>query len=233
MRNGKLWHDRRMLPVAATGVGVVVMAVASAKAAHSGNSLGVYTRDIRTVAAEHHGKTSYDVGSVSQFGIMMWAAAAALAFLIAYLNPDRRRWLILFGAFMSFLGADDSLTLHESHVHGIPQDAYYVVYAAFGLSLLYGLVKRRSVDALAVTFVVGGALLALSILMDLLTNAHYLVEDGSKLLGILIWSTVPLLALPRRRPHPTPAAVDNASTSASASASSTANASSASAVPIR
>ena len=45
-------------------------------------------------------------------------------------------------------------------------------------------------------FVLGLLLLGLSVVIDQTTHGHYLWEDAPKLLGALVWLTVPLLELP-------------------------------------
>jgi hypothetical protein len=74
-----------------------------------------------------------------------------------------------------------------------------------GLVLLRG-VLTRPFDGRTVPFLVGGALLALSVLVDQLAPGRFFVfaEDGAKLLGALVWLTLPPLSLPAslRQPRP-------------------------------
>jgi len=63
------------------------------------------------------------------------------------------------------------------------------------LYLLAG-TRARPLDDGAVAFVLGGFLLALSLVIDEVFHDLYFAEDAAKLLGALVWLTVPPLCLP-------------------------------------
>jgi hypothetical protein len=182
----------RTLVTAALMVGAVVLGVTAQVAALTHESLSVFTRDI-TVGA---GVPPY-VGAISLLNGMVWAAAGALALFVACLEPVRRRWLLIFGALMLTFAADDSLRLHESvgPTLGVPELAFFAAYAGAGLYLLSG-TRARSFDDGTIAFVIGGFLLALSVVIDEIFHDLYFAEDAAKLLGALVWLTVPPLSLP-------------------------------------
>ena len=133
---------------------------------------------------------------------MLWASVASLAFLVAALWPPRRGWLLSFGALVCLLAADDALNLHEAGpAHGVPELDFSLVYAILGTSLALVLIGRArrtnwQIEPSTVAFFLGGFLLAVSIVIDQAFFAQYMAEDGPKLLGTLVWLTVPLLCLP-------------------------------------
>jgi len=126
---------------------------------------------------------------------MVWAAAGSLAVLVAYLEPLRRRWLLTFAVLLFLLAADDALMLHESGTSQvIPEVALFVPYAVTGLLLLRDLTRRKVEDS-TIAFLIGGVLLAASVILDQAVGRVYLLEDTPKLLGSLVWLTVPPLSL--------------------------------------
>ena len=102
---------------------------------------------------------------------------------------------MLFGAFLYLLAADDAFELHESGPHRfIPEPAFYAVYAAIAVFLLFGVSKRRGGES-TLAFLVGGALLAASAVIDQTVEHQYIWEDTAKLLGALLWLVVPIMML--------------------------------------
>ena len=68
------------------------------------------------------------------------------------------------------------------------------MYASIGLWLLVR-ATRELQSSNGLTFVVGGALLAAASVIDVATHRNYLLEDGAKLIGALVWLTVPLTSI--------------------------------------
>ena len=182
----------RTLVSAALVAGAVVLGVTAELAVLTHEPLSVFTRDI-TVGA---GVPPY-VGAISLLNGMVWAAAGALALLVAHLEPLRRRWLLVFAGLVLVFAADYSLRLHESvgPAVGVPEPAFFAVYAGAALYLLAG-TRARPRDEGTVAFVLGGFLLALSLVIDEVLHDLYFAEDAAKLLGALVWLTVPPLCLP-------------------------------------
>jgi hypothetical protein len=178
--------------------GCVIVATVIA-AAVTNHSAGGFTRDIRSLSEEAGARLPFYAGAISQLNIMVWASAGSLALLAAYMEPVRRQWFSLFGALLFLFAADDSLMLHESGPRRvIPELAFYAVYAVLALILLVGLSQWRF-DEGTFAFLLGGALLATSVIVDQTLAHQYIWEDAPKLLGALLWLVVPLLALIQQR----------------------------------
>ena len=192
---------RRLLP-AAIGLGLLLTVVTASAAVLTQSGFGDFSRDFRSLCLAASGvDLPFYTSAFSFLTFMAWAVAGSFAMLAAYLTPSRRRWLV--GSLLFLLAADDALTLHESGPHRVvPEWAFYAIYAAFGLYLLAGVV-RNGIDDVAVAFGVGIALLAVSAGIDEAFKGLYIVEDAPKLLGVLVWVTVPLLSL-QVRPTPGP-----------------------------
>lgn len=184
----------QLVITAAIGVGVFILLAAVAGAHATGESIGMFTRDTRTLAAEAGGALKFYAGAVSVLNGWVWASGAALAALAAWLVPARQQWLAVFALLLVALAADDSFMLHETvgPSQGVPDVAFYVVYAVAGGALLLRTLRRLR-DSASVAFLAGGAFLALSIVADIALTDQFLLEDGGKLVGGLLWLTVPVL----------------------------------------
>ncbi len=68
------------------------------------------------------------------------------------------------------------------------------MYAAIAVVLLFGVSKHRG-DESTLVFLVGGALLAVSVMIDQTVEHQYIWEDTAKLLGALLWLVVPIMML--------------------------------------
>lgn len=93
------------------------------------------------------------------------------------------------------LGADDALLLHDAvgPNNGVPQEVFLAVYAVVAILLTTSMLRDPH-RGVAVAFVLGAALLAVSAGFDQMFSGAHLVEDGAKLLGALVWLTLPMLA---------------------------------------
>ncbi|MEX5718032.1 hypothetical protein [Geodermatophilus maliterrae] len=163
--------------------------------------VAVFTRDGSSL-----GGLPWYSGSVSMLNTMVWAAVTALALLVAWLEPRDRLRLTVLGGFVLVLAADDALQLHESvgPENGVPQKVFLALYAVTAVLLLV-LFLRGGRRGPTIAFLSGGALLAVSIVFDQLVDRQILiVEDGTKLLGAIVWLTVPVLAVSRRARHDRP-----------------------------
>ncbi len=135
--------------------------------------------------------------AISVLNNMVWSGIALLSFFVAWRLPNERRRLVLFGGFVLVLAADDTLLLHDAvgPNNGVPQEAFLVVYAVTA-ALLSVVVMRGPDRGVLLAFVLGAALLAVSVVYDQLLADQHLIEDGAKLLGALVWLTVPVIACP-------------------------------------
>ncbi|MGH8978361.1 MAG: hypothetical protein ACRDV7_09835 [Acidimicrobiia bacterium] len=174
--------------------GLTVVALVLIAAAITDRSAGDFTRDVRTLCLEAGARLPFYAGWVSQLNIMVWSVAAALAGAVAYLEADRRLWMLTFATLLTILALDDALTLHEGGPHRvIPEPIFYVAYAVFAVLLLA--IANDGIDDHAVLFLIGGLCLAGSIAVDTVVEHRYLVEDSFKLVGALLWLAIPLLGL--------------------------------------
>jgi len=172
-------------------VGIIVLGMTQAVAYLTDEPMYMFTRDPTAIA----GVPRY-AGTISLLNNMAWAATAVLALFVAWLVRTERLRLGVFGALVLVLCADDSWLLHEfmGPEHGVPELACAGIYAVSAL-LLTGLMLRSPDRAVAFAFVLGGGLLATSLLVDqVLPGQMHLLEDGAKLLGTLVWLILPMIA---------------------------------------
>ena len=190
----------RVLVGSAVVAGLVVLGLADVVAHLSGLPVGAITRDAQST--QH---TSAAVGAVSLFNDMAWAVAGALSLFVAWASPVARAYMLVFGMLMFILAADDSLMLHENvgpKVVGVPELAFFALYALLAVWVLWLLVRSKAPRNVTFTYLLGGCFLAASVLADLTGRNWYLVEDGAKLLGTLVWITLPLMAYDGHRNPP-------------------------------
>jgi hypothetical protein len=153
--------------------------------------------DVQTIAQlREHCCSAYD-GAISTLGIMIWAATSALAFFCALLfsasraRPERN-FAIHVGALSAWLAIDDAYLLHEIVLPsvGIPQ---LLVLACIGFALIALLALHRSILAQAIWWLlaVSIVLFSISALVDIVfpgvRSTLLVVEDGSKLIGVVAW----------------------------------------------
>jgi hypothetical protein len=138
------------------------------------------------------------VGAVSNFGMVLWGACAGFCFLgYAMLRgaPDKRdlgRFLLFSGIITCALMLDDLLQFHEviyPKYIAIPQRVTYGLYLLAGLAYLVRF--RSAIGRTAYLLAVLAAVfLGISAGLDQLPTelpAHYLFEDGFKLMGMVSW----------------------------------------------
>jgi hypothetical protein len=193
-------NSKALIP-AALIIGILTLTAVLTAATAFGVPVGIITRDLITLCTEAGPKLPPFAGALSLFNLMVWASTASLAFLAAALLPGRRKWLLTFAALVCLLDADDALSLHEAATStGIPELGFYVIYAvlaaALSLTVIWRSTRDLRIEASTVAFFLGGLLLAASILIDQAFVGQHLAEDGPKLMGALVWLTVPLLCLP-------------------------------------
>jgi hypothetical protein len=136
------------------------------------------------------------VGLLSNWGIMLWSAAAAMCLFTAWLLRERNSasfaWLLASGLITALLAMDDMFMLHEDvfpNVFGIHEKVVYLIYLlAGGIYILYFLPEflKRKYLIFAAAFV----FLAISVLSDSIGRWFYVptaVEDSFKYAGIVLW----------------------------------------------
>jgi len=147
------------------------------------------------------------VGLLSNFGVLLWGAAAAVCLFAGWLmrnasdNRDSALFLTAAGLFSGILMLDDLYLIHEEVI----EDHLYIhqkyVFALYGLLLMGLLVRFRKLilnsDYLLLFF--GFVFLAISLAIDLWVTpedfvifgrlpGRHILEDGMKLLGIASWT---------------------------------------------
>jgi hypothetical protein len=155
-----------------------------------GEPVSSFTRDTIALA-----NVAWYTGSVSLITNMVWAAATALALFVGWAAPRARRQMLALGAFTLVLAVDDAMLIHDriGPGHGVPEKVFPAVYGVLALLLLWEML-RASTRPVALTFLLGCALLGVSVAFDVVFHdLSFLVEDGSKLLGAMVWTTVPVL----------------------------------------
>lgn len=180
---GHLW----ILAALATGIFILVLARIAAYAADQ--PMSVFTRDVQQTAG-----FQWYTGSVSALNLMVWAAVAALSLFVAWLIPAARHRQLALGGFALVLAADDALMFHETEAYGsgVAEWLFLALYAVVALLLSWWIVRDAGLEVV-VAFLSGAALLGLSVVVDQVITGSYVVEDGAKLLGSLVWLTVPLI----------------------------------------
>lgn len=156
------------------------------------------TRDVQAVA-----ELPFYTGGLSTLGLLLWSASAAMCFLAyAVLRAEKDSPLIrllgLGGAFTLLLLLDDAYMLHDRifPLLGLPGAILSGLYGVIvgGLALRYRTVWARTPYFLILLSLCG---MGTSVLVDGLVDARllgvngivYLAEDGSKLIGIVLWTS--------------------------------------------
>lgn len=140
------------------------------------------------------------LGFLSQVGILLWAAAAAVCFIVAIVlrarggarNEQAFFWSA--GWLTTLLGIDDAFMLHDVVLPdqlGVPESIVYALYAGAVLAFVAVFFRRLLASEYA-TIVIAFAFFALSILADVRELPGldpFLLEDGAKAIGIVAWVT--------------------------------------------
>ncbi len=175
------------LPAAAT------IAIVAALSLYAGVPVGFLTRDRAGLLGVHP-----VTGLLSNLGILVWSSCAFVALFSAIVLRKRdlevvSRFLLSAGVLTLVLLFDDFFLFHEylaRNYLGIREEVVYAFYAlatSSHLILFRRLISRTEYHLLGAAF----AFFAISIAVDMDPPASdswlYLVEDGSKFLGICSW----------------------------------------------
>ena len=204
---------RTALVPAALLFGLLLVAGTSLLAAVNQQPFGEYSRDLQALAADAGAVLPLLAGGLALLNMMVWASAASMAVLAAGIWPPRRRWLLGFAFLNTLLALDDALLLHDEvgPELGLPEEGFDLLYAAMGVLLLLRAFRLavnarpeerlsrfhvQNISSGGRAFLLGLLLLGVSVVVDQTIHGQPLWEDAPKLLGALVWLTVPLLELP-------------------------------------
>ena len=205
--------SRTALVPSALLLGLLLVSGTSLLAALNQQPFGSYSRDLQALSADAGAVLPLLAGGLALLNMMVWASAGSMAVLAAVLWPPRRRWLLGFAFLNLLIALDDALLLHDGvgPELGLPEQGFYLLYGAIGFLLLFRAfrptVGARPEDRLSRfrvqnlssggrAFILGLLLLGVSVVVDQTIHGQPLWEDAPKLLGALVWLTVPLLELP-------------------------------------
>jgi len=148
---------------------------------------------------------SITYGFISNLGIMIWSATAAIclfsAVVFARMNERSLLWFALSAGFLNgWLALDDAFLLHENVLpyFGIPQNLVLASYVA--LALLYAAASWRIILAADYLILfVGGLAVVVSLLVDTVFSsslpALVYIEDSAKFFGIFSWASFHITTL--------------------------------------
>jgi len=144
-------------------------------------------------------------GFISNLGIMIWTAAAAVclfaAAVFAQANARALMWFALSAGLLNgLLALDDAFLLHEDVLprFGVPQNLVLATYIALGLA--YAAASWRIILAADyVILFVAGAAIVVSLLIDIVFSSHLpnhiYIEDSAKFFGIFSWASFHITTL--------------------------------------
>lgn len=197
----------KLIIIVAIVAGLIVVASVAIASEISGVPVSTFTRDIRALSEDGGLELPFQAGLLTMLTVIVWAGGGAMALLAATVNRTLQVWLLVLGALLLVMAADDAMMLHEGlgPLLGLPEVAFFAVYGLMAGSLaLFAVLCMR--DGATVAILIGGATLALSILVDLLFQFDYLLDDGLKLIGALAFATIGPLTISSKahlKPMPT------------------------------
>ena len=170
------------LGLAAALIGVVLYIHTTAEV-----PMGTLTRDPLSGKPAHR-------GLLSQAGILLWAAGAAVCLLAARVlrGGPGATFMLAAGAITAAVCIDDAFLLHDEVLPlvGVPEELIYAGY--LGMILVFLLAFRRQILGSAYgVLLLALAFLGVSVVCDawgLPWLDPYLLEDGAKFAGITLWT---------------------------------------------
>ncbi len=136
-------------------------------------------------------------GGLSNFGVLLWCSTAAVCLFCATCLPaegklEARHFLFYSGVITLMLMIDDFFLFHEivfPRILGIPGEILFLSYFLVVVYYLYRF-HRLIFETDYILLVLAFALLGISFVADIIPfriRGQFLVEDGSKFLGIVAW----------------------------------------------
>lgn len=138
------------------------------------------------------------IGFVSSLGAVAWAVGCGACLVGALALSGRVRLALACGGLLTaILMADDLLLVHEAYIEfvGLPMVAAPLIYAGLSIAFLVvfrEFLRRHGLWILLVACALFAASAAIDFALD--EDAPFIVEDGSKLFGIVTWSGFFVLA---------------------------------------
>jgi len=138
------------------------------------------------------------IGFVSSLGAVAWAIGCGACLVGALALTGRVRLALICGGLLTaILMADDLLLVHEAYIEfvGLPMMAAPIIYAGLAIGFLVvfrEFVRRHGLWILLVACALFAVSAALDVTLD--EDSPFLIEDGSKLFGIVTWSSFFVLA---------------------------------------
>jgi hypothetical protein len=141
-------------------------------------------------------KGPYYIGLLSNWGIILWSAAAGVCLLAAWLVSERAprvgTWLLASGLLTLLLAVDDMFMLHETvfpDVFGIHEKVVYVIYSLLGgaylLYFLPQILRRHYLFLIVSVFFLG--LMVVSDSIGRWVETPTAIEDSFKYIAIVFW----------------------------------------------
>ncbi len=159
--------------------------------------IGHLTRDTTALAG-----VPWWTGAVSRLTSLCWAVAATANILAAQGSVRSLRGpLLSLGLLCVALGIDDTMLVHEAVMprFGVPSSLILGIYALAALALAWAWLRTSGDIWVRSAFFVGGTMLAVSFVVDVVVHGLMgledsslllLIEDGAKLAGVTAWCFV-------------------------------------------
>jgi hypothetical protein len=140
------------------------------------------------------------IGVLSNIGLLLWTASAAILFFSAHLIKDvpeareERATLKRFGVLSSILLVDDLFLIHEQVAPRnlkISEKLTYMIYGAAFLGFLWrsrAVLLRSHIEVLVAALASFALSVGLDVLPNWLPQYHYALEDSPKFVGIGLWT---------------------------------------------
>ncbi|NEP15641.1 MAG: hypothetical protein F6J97_01920 [Leptolyngbya sp. SIO4C1] len=149
-------------------------------------------------------KAPFYLGFFSNIGVMLWCFTAAvclfssLLLLLTQKQRDMMQFFAVFGVLNTWLMIDDWLTFHEQLERLVPPLSEKLTFSVYAALVLFSLCRFRKIWLKTQPYLLGLSLLlfVISILIDVAiptewfaaVDDEYLLEDGTKLLAIFVWT---------------------------------------------
>lgn len=176
---------------------VAVLAAMAAVSVRHGVDFTLMTSDLAAIAHVHPLS-----GVLSNLGILLWCAAASISLFAAIVlrssgAGQRSRFLLFSGLLSGYLLLDDFFLFHENLALWYLGLSETIVLALLGAALaVYLVAYRRVIEQTAYpVLLVSLGFFAFSVFLDVVVKEwlwrlghwYFLLEDGSKWLGIACW----------------------------------------------